>query len=600
MREGDLVHSCPDVLTRSCCPAVKEASRKEKKKYHLVNIYEKNNIHKGKSYRQEATIPLNLYLGDVLYPESHTICYIGNIGAKTKTRMYGASVCGEKLQGTLESKSHINLGFSLATYYIKSKHMTKNNISCLNAFCVDIDYRKNKMYADREPEFILAMLEEYNFAGLPQPDYAELGHQLRLIYVFAEPVFMPKPTSRAKKQKREKMFTLYRRIGQHFANVLNEEFDLCAETQLPTSFIRIPGSTNPKTKRNITITAYPDSYRYTMREFKDEFLPNLEPWYPFWIQKGPSKKKGFPNAYDIHEHNKNILLDLEKIQSYYNRIGKYDGYREVICWIYLMYAILVYNDEKFAWNELKKFNSRFMKPFTEHRLEYDLRTTKPYPLKNQTILDKLGLSLLDAKKLDLTISRQKKRKKTSEKAGYVKNMKKRRAKGLLRVQQKQKNICTAASYKEKGFPVSKIAKIMNVSTRSVFRYLKEVEKKKESRNRALQIKREIYGDLLNESRGLSLQESSAVVSQHTIKDRKPKRRTQKVRTQKDIPQTYGSHVCSNTVNAFVRVSHGVREYIQKGVCAMQGFIHISGADPNKEAKWASQLQIVQPKNWQVV
>ncbi|MGM8306146.1 helix-turn-helix domain-containing protein, partial (plasmid) [Clostridium perfringens] len=185
---------------------------------------------------------------------------------------------------------------------------TRNNLFCINAIAVDVDYKNKKVFKDLDPKQIINLLELDIFdQAIPMPNLIEYGNQIRLIYT-VEPCYIPK--------YRDNVVVLAQRISEVFADELK---DYGAERQNLESYYRVPQSTNSKNGAEVNFLAYDNTIRYTLRELQELWLDELPKWYK--RRKGRTKdKKKVVKLHNVYTLNCNRLRDLEKIQAHLNTI----------------------------------------------------------------------------------------------------------------------------------------------------------------------------------------------------------------------------------------------------------------------------------------
>lgn len=275
----------------------------------------------------------------------------------------------------------------------------RNNLFCINAIAVDVDYKKKRIFKDLEPFQVIQLLEyEFFDKRIPTPTYIEHGNQIRLIYCI-ETCYIPK--------HKDNVLILARRISEVFAEELK---DFGAEKQNIESYIRVPNSINSKNGSTVKIFKYENSIRYTLRELQELWLEELPKWY--------KKKKGRVKAnnkvvklHNVFTLNSNRIRDLEKIQEWLNEIGQTD-LRVRMNFLYRNFTLvkikyqngkLTEEDFKYAEEQMLKFNSKFIEPCRVHVIARNTRNvnTNQYLYKNETLVNYLELSWEKCEELGL-------------------------------------------------------------------------------------------------------------------------------------------------------------------------------------------------------
>ncbi|WP_447411457.1 helix-turn-helix domain-containing protein [Clostridium perfringens] len=282
-----------------------------------------------------------------------------------------------------------DLMFSLNTFRTM-KSGTRNNLFCINAIAVDVDYKKRKAFKDLEPIQVIKLLEmDFFDKRIPTPNLIEYGNQIRLIYT-VETCYIPK--------NRDNVVVLAQRISQVFAQELK---DYGAEKQNLESYYRAPKSINSKNRVEVNFLAYDNKIRYTLKELQELWLDELPKWYK--KRKGRTKdKKKVVRLHNVYTLNCNRLRDLEKIQAYLNSVNE-TNYRARLCFLYRNFYLikqkyqngaLTEEDFKNAKNEMLRFNNNFNVPLRDHVIEVNTRSVNhtQYLFKNETLKDYLELS----------------------------------------------------------------------------------------------------------------------------------------------------------------------------------------------------------------
>ncbi|MDK0616136.1 DNA-binding response regulator [Clostridium perfringens] len=298
---------------------------------------------------------------------------------------------------------------------------TRNNLFCINAIAVDVDYKNKKVFKDLDPKQIINLLELDIFdQAVPMPNLIEYGNQIRLIYT-VEPCYIPK--------YRDNVVVLAQRISEVFAEELKE---YGAERQNLESYYRIPKSTNGKNEAEVNFLAYDNTIRYTLRELQELWLDELPKWYK--RRKGRTKdKKKVVKLHNVYTLNCNRLRDLEKIQAHLNSINE-SNLRARLCFLYRNFYLikekyqkgaLTKEDFQNAEKEMLRFNNNFNEPYRNHVIEASTRSVNntQYLYKNETLLNFLELTWEQCEELGLDSIYKPKTKEQIDKDYYKKNSK---------------------------------------------------------------------------------------------------------------------------------------------------------------------------------
>ena len=418
-------------------------------------------------------------------------CFVRALNKQTgKNKAYPINSLKEpmKLNQILNSLGKEDVFLSLNPFRTMAKS-TRDNLFCINAIAVDIDYKQIKRLKELEPYQVIKLLEmDFFDIRIPTPNFIEYGNQVRLIYS-VETCYIPK--------FRDNVVTLARRISDIFSHELKE---YGAEKQNLETYFRIPGSINTKNGAEVKVFVYDDAVRYTLNELQELWLDELPKWYK--KRKGrvqaPRKVVKLHNVYSL---NCNRLIDFEKIQSYLNSIGVTD-LRARLCFQYRNYTLiklkyqngeLKQEDYDFAKEEMLKFNRKFNYPLRERVIESATRVVnyRQYLYKNETILkffneeSSIELDYELCEELGLESIYKIKTRKEIEKDYYKRNSddKKKKYQEKLRadgkVSEKEKLAQRREKIKallEQGFKQKDICLLLNISKPTYVRdrnYLKE-------------------------------------------------------------------------------------------------------------------------------
>lgn len=328
----------------------------------------------------------------------------------------------------------------------------ESNLFAIYTFAIDIDYKKKGNAISNPLNYYYDCIAEV----LPMPpNWIEYGHNLRLIYILAEPIY-------AKTKSGRKLKASVKRVQAYLCDLLNRELDSNAERQTLCSYYRVPGSINTKDS-SIIQYEHISSDKYTIQEILTEFMPELPQWYEDWKKKKNvvGKKNQIYkiyNQYQLWSERKEILEKVRMID---------DINREKTC---LWYAVAcLWIDENIDVIEtLKEFNKGFKEPLKEKEIESKFRTLKElfkkdrYKVKNETIRNDIGLSEAQGKELGLMGKRE------QDKLAKI-------AAGQTREQIALRNYQMFKVYREQKLKLQEIADIMNISLRTCKEYSRKMK-----------------------------------------------------------------------------------------------------------------------------
>ena len=342
---------------------------------------------------------------------------------------------------------------------------TRNNLFCINAIAIDVDYKNKKVFKDLDPKQVISLLELDIFDKvIPTPNLIEYGNQIRLIYT-VEPCYIPK--------HRDNVVVLAQRISKVFADELK---DYGAERQNLESYYRLPKSINSKNGAEVNILAYNDTIRYTLRELKELWLEELPKWYK--RRKGRTKdKKKVVKLHNVYTLNCNRIMDLEKIQAYRNFYLIKEKYQK---------GALTKEDFENAEKEMLRFNNNFNEPYRNHVIEVNTRSVNhtQYLYKSETLVNFLELTWELCEEIGLDGIYKPKSKEKRNKDYYKKNDKARakeykdKLKAQGKITEKEKISRRRAKIKDlwaKGHKRKFICNILNISFETYKRDIKALK-----------------------------------------------------------------------------------------------------------------------------
>lgn len=362
-----------------------------------------------------------------------------------------------KLQAVLRSKyfsDNNDLMYSLNAYN-NMHRLTDDALFSIQNLAIDIDFKINQ-YTIKE---IRSILEEmWSNGTIPVPNIFEYGHRIRLIYSIED---VP-ATDKAKK------------TAMDVLKVINSKLPTawCSSPQPLTSFARVQGSINSRNEAKVNIQVI-KPHKYILRELQFKFLGKTQ--YLQKINKTNTTKRKIIYLRNTHYINIERLKDLEKIQ----RIRQV-GYREQLCYVYRNYCLLSKMTKEEAWEATKRFNKGFSNPLKENTLNSDTKhlNRKQYIHKNQTLLDLFDIEPNDEEALNLKVIYSKaeyeRRDKARQKNIYREKL---RASGKVTkadsIEILKQNI---VKLKKKKIKNKEIAKKLNISTKTLERYITEIKR----------------------------------------------------------------------------------------------------------------------------
>lgn len=291
------------------------------------------------------------------------------------------------------------------------------------AWSIDLDY----VNEDIPPEDYLTYVLDN--VSIPKPSFVEMGHRLRLIYVFSEPLRLCKP-----KQK-EKLLSAFRFMQKTIADMINDELSFGdrsfgAESNPPTSFFRLPGGINSKDGSVIRVLPFSEE-RYSLSEIYEEFIPyryldasgTKKEWYESWKRKAKSKKKKTPygSIRSLWLKRMDYLKEARTFQ---------EVHRKKLCFVYAcgcMHAGLAASFEQLL-PLVMEFNEGFERPLPFNKLYAVIHGVprNPYKFSNAYLSEFLEIPMEEIpgpSKKDYDHDRYLQKKKQMELNGTTKQAK---------------------------------------------------------------------------------------------------------------------------------------------------------------------------------
>lgn len=323
-------------------------------------------------------------------PGDGSVCFMGTKTGSPRCSQEFLSVSdlsGLQLVHLMDQMSPNDLFVSFATYKGGS-HVKRDasHLANIYAWTVDVDFVNDSISPDDYFSYICENV------SIPQPSFVEMGHRLRLVYVFSEPLRLC-----TQKQKRV-MLSAFKFLQQCITRMINEELSFGgisfgAESNPPTSFVRLPGGINTKDGSTIRVIPWSEE-RFSLQEIFDEFIPfdmldasrNKQEWYQAWKKKKSSKnkKKTYSGIQDLW------LRRLETLKMLRTMPGVH---RKKMCFIYacgLVHAGIVSTLEELL-PLVMEFNEGFSNPLPYNKVyaHVKLVPNKPYKFTDRFLSEYL-------------------------------------------------------------------------------------------------------------------------------------------------------------------------------------------------------------------
>lgn len=350
-----------------------------------------------------------------------------------------------------------NIYITLNTFFKPYRRL--ECIKELNALFIDLDYYKTKFTKE---QIIMNLEENYFNKIIPETNYIlDSGRGLALIWL------INKVPSQA--------LPLWKAIEEYLYKQL-KEFGADRQALDATRILRVPGSTNSKSKTVVSIIDEYD-YIYDLREIQKEFLPELKP---------KDKKKGRPKKINYIYRERSLyyarIQDIVKLCE----LRGYDlkGHREIVLFLYRYYLCSFTEDVHKALEDVLELNSMFIYPLKENEVMRATRSAekcyldknKEYKYKNDTLIELLEITEYEEAQMSTIISKNEYKRRDRV---YQKNKYQRKLKSEGKISEKEKLSQRRAKIKDllaEGLEQKDICLQLNISKRTYIRdrqYLKE-------------------------------------------------------------------------------------------------------------------------------
>lgn len=350
-----------------------------------------------------------------------------------------------------------NIYITLNTFFKPYRRL--ECIKELNALFIDLDYYKTKFTKE---QIIMNLEENYFNKIIPATNYIlDSGRGLALIWL------INKVPSQA--------LPLWKAIEEYLYKQL-KEFGADRQALDATRILRVPGSTNSKSKTVVSIIDEYD-YIYDLREIQKEFLPELKP---------KDKKKGRPKKINYIYRERSLyyarIQDIVKLCE----LRGYDlkGHREIVLFLYRYYLCSFTEDVHKALEDVLELNSMFIYPLKENEVMRATRSAekcyldknKEYKYKNDTLIELLEITEYEEAQMSTIISKNEYKRRDRV---YQKNKYQRKLKLEGKISEKEKLSQRRAKIKDllaEGLEQKDICLQLNISKRTYIRdrqYLKE-------------------------------------------------------------------------------------------------------------------------------
>ena len=258
--------------------------------------------------------------------------------------------------------------------------------------------------------------------------------------------------------------------------------------------LRLPNTLNSKENRLCKVLVLNEDIEYSMYDLREQYLNySISKQLQFQEAKTVKKKtkvinNKFFNSYSLHMARVEDLEILCKLRGY-----NVKGYRNMIIHCYAYWKGIYIRDIEDLENEVIELNNSFINPLKEteikavlrcipkaidkfidyeqgirngeaKRVSKGMRDKEGYWYKNETLIERLGITEAEQRHLKTIIGTQEKYRRNNERRTP------RNEKGLTKKQQELKDLqAKALSLKTQGLNNSEIARLLNVDRKKISR-----------------------------------------------------------------------------------------------------------------------------------
>ena len=265
--------------------------------------------------------------------------------------------------------------------------------------------------------------------------------------------------------------------------------------------LRLPGTINSKNNAECQVVLIDENTTYSMYDLREEYLK----WKPMAFRVVETSEEinnktvrnkvvQFFTSYSLHIARSEDILTLCKLRNY-----NVTGCRNMIIHCYAYWLGVTYRDIDALEEEVRELNSKFTEPLSESeikailrcipkaidkfisyeqglrlgqvkRVSKGMRDKGGYWYKNETLIERLGITLEEEKHLKTIISEKEKYRRSADDKKAKQKAKRRNENGLTsREQDKQDRIKKVKALLEKGLGVKAIARELKVNVSLVSR-----------------------------------------------------------------------------------------------------------------------------------
>jgi len=380
----------------------------------------------------------------------------------------------------LSITENYNVYVSQANYF-NALSRTKSNLWNISTLIVDIDYYKISEYKDLPAENIVKLMElDGLFNKIPKPSYLiDSGNGLYLVYLLNS---VPLKSFYGN-------IKLWELVSKALVNQLADYAADIKATDV-TRINRLPVTVNYKTNRQVNIINFEqikDKHiqRYNLSDLADMLLPYSHSEVVVYKQKKEDKEKKkleqikkknakVRSLNNIYKLNYSRMKDIETLIEL--RSSNCEGTRELMLFLYALFAFDYIKDENKVLNELIRLNNTFISSLSikevEHAFESAKKNVDKYKYKNETLINLLQITKEEMKCL-LTLIDDKEKLERQK----AKRKQERRNENNLtsREQQKINKLFAIQRMLKRNLTQAEIAKKLKISNNRVSELIKEIK-----------------------------------------------------------------------------------------------------------------------------
>lgn len=346
-------------------------------------------------------------------------------------------------------KREVTVGDKTISVYSNAK---KDAMYCVYAWGIDIDYKSSfekngetAPFSDPGAFYDYLMLSVGD--SIPAPNWIETGHQLRLVYILSEPLYMrtSNPSASAKLLRGLEL------VQKRLCAIINDALECGAEPQ--KAWYRLPGSYNTKNGQRtlVSVEKIGHSFQYSVQDLMGEYLPDLE-----------RKEKAFAKKKHVFStHKSEYTLNENRLEDYRKLTSLPGIQREKLLFLYGNAWKQINNNctKETILSELFAVNRMFQIPLRENEIRSKLGSLAghQYKFSNDTIMEMLDIDETLCKEMELHLGKSRKQEEK----------KRKEERRLLRESSLQRRNSLAKEMYLGGESCSDIARVLGISISAV-------------------------------------------------------------------------------------------------------------------------------------